>query len=566
MKSYSIAVAATLLLLCSGILHAAVQVNISRPVVAAGESLDLVIKATGQKIGEPDFSPLTADFSIANTQRSQVIQISNGKRSQENVWTVTMIPKRTGVLLIPSLQVGAELTRQLQVQVNEAQAGGQAGEDVFVEVSTDPVHPYVQQHVLFTIKLYRAIDVNNATIDEPKPQPSRLRVEKLGDSSYSKQNDGRTYRVNELRYVLIPLQSGAIEVAATNFRGQVRQPRRQVLGPDGKVQVIGGGMTNIARQASAVTLNVRPIPAAFPFGANWLPAKGVRLAGGWVGNVGKGEVGVPLTYGVQLRTEHYLAHQVELPPLEMPPQFRSYEESPSLNNQAGTDGFTGVYVRNTALIPEQPGNYTIPQLELPWWNVATDSLEYARLAAKSIEVAAAPAQTPAPAQMAPPQLGQPDAKPPAREAPSAKQKGQISWWWLSLSALLLVAWLGTLFMWWRERHQRQMQAKRIRAAHRARVGEVRRELESACLAGDVSSVRTWLLRWGQMQFPHDQPHNIGELAYKVPVLQKPLDAMNKCIYQKQPEQWRGRELWQVVMGCPKPPPPPANALEPLHRV
>ena len=557
-----------LLLLAPGwMVQAAVQATVSRAELYLGESFDLVITSDDPSAASPDFSPLAADFEVVNTQRSQMVRIGGGQQSQESTWTVTLIPKRHGALQVPSVIVGKSATQPQQVLVREAQAGadGSPSEDVFVEAVAEPTQPYVQQHVLFTIKLYRAVDVNNATIDEPKAQPGVMRVEKLNDTTYTKQIQGRNYRVNELRYVLIPLQSRDIELPPTNFRGQARQPQRQVVGPDGLPRITGGGMANIARQAKAVTLHVRPVPAAFPSGANWLPAKSLSVRGGWAGNVAKAEVGAPLTYAVNLRAVNYLAQQINLPPLQAPPQFRSYEEPPSLSNQPDTGGFVASYVRNTALIPEQPGTHVIPQVEIPWWNVDTDSLEYARIAEASIEVAAGAAQ-PAPtvAPAAPTEAAEPVVVPPQQEETATTTT--FSWLWLLLSAALLLAWLATLFLWHRERHGKSLQLQLMGARHRERIREVKTKLRDACQSGEPSDVRRLLLRWGQLQFHDAQLHAMSDLVRKLPQLQQPLEVMNKCLYQKRPQQWHGKELWRIVDETPTSPPPRPSELEPLHRV
>ena len=544
-----------LLLLPCNMVLAAVQATISRAELYAGESFDLVVKVTGGESAKPDLSPLAADFDVINTQQSQVINIAGGQQRHENTWTITLIPKRTGTLQVPPLRVGQSTTSPQQVLVREAQAGaaGTASEDIFVEATAEPMQPYVQQHVLFTIRLYRGIDVSNASIDEPKAQPGVLRVEKLSDTAYTKQIQGRNYTVNELLYVLIPLQSGNLEVPATNFRGRTRQAR---------------GIVNVARRAPAVTIHVRPVPAAFPAGASWLPAKNVTVNGGWAGNATRGEVGTPLTYTISVRAENYLAHQLSFPPVEVPQGFRSYDETPTLDNQAAGKGFIGKYVRNTALIPEQPGNFTIPQLEVPWWNTDTDSLEYAKVAPASIEAVAGdkPVAQPAPvvSNELPPAIDSATVQ-TAEDTPKVVEK-VLPWWLLLLSVVAITGWIITTLLWYRERHGRILKLEKLRYQYRQRVSRIKRDLEQACRQGEASMVRRLLLDWAELQFPGDSPTTISELERKIPELRQPLEVMNKCLYQKRPQQWRGRELWHIIDKVPPPKPPAQSLLEPLNRV
>ena len=46
-------------------------------------------------------------------------------------------------------------------------AQGKPGDTLFVEVSADPLNPYVQQQVRYTVKLYFAVNLGDGSLDEP---------------------------------------------------------------------------------------------------------------------------------------------------------------------------------------------------------------------------------------------------------------------------------------------------------------------------------------------------------------------------------------------------------------
>ncbi len=73
-------------------------------------------------------------------------------------YIVRLRPRSTGTLTIPALRIGSEVTTPIRVTVGEAtQVNPSGNNEIFImsEVSKDSV--YVQEQLLYTIKLYYSI-------------------------------------------------------------------------------------------------------------------------------------------------------------------------------------------------------------------------------------------------------------------------------------------------------------------------------------------------------------------------------------------------------------------------
>jgi hypothetical protein len=67
---------------------------------------------------------------------------------------------------------------------------------------------------------------------------------------------------------------------------------------------------------------------------------------------------------------------------------RKYTKVPT-QPMAKNDGMVAFREEKIALIPGQAGSYTLPPIEIPWWNTQTQKMEVARIAARTLTAIAA---------------------------------------------------------------------------------------------------------------------------------------------------------------------------------
>jgi hypothetical protein len=548
-----------------------IEVTTDRDQVGMNESFNIVFRADGSPDGDPDFTPLEKNFQILSTSQSSNFTLLNGDLQSSKTWTLTVLPRHSGNLTIPAIAFGSDRSPRSSIMVSRAeqqrQKGGDA--DIFLRAGVKPQQPYVQSQVIYNLKLYRAVPTSNASLAEPEVSEGEAVIERIGeDKQYITRVRGKRYRVVERDYAVYPQASGALSIAPVEFRGRVSRNSYSLMDP------FGPRSDMVVRRSRAVNLKVRPIPDAFA-GSHWFPAGKVTLQEEWSQSPMKLTVGEPVTRTLVLSAEGQTASQLPELPEQVPSGFRHYPDQPELENDTGGTGITGTRREKTALIPDQPGEYTLPAVRIPWWDTDSDSMRYAELPERTVTVAAAPGQQPqaggAPVQPEPleqlrqpaPSAKTPEAAGTAGAQPAAQQEDG---WnpWLLLSLALVLIWLLTVAAWWFSSRRRGGPG-----------GDSRRrvlgDLRQACRQGDPRRARERLQQWGRLNWPEDPPANPLELGRRLdPRLEQAVRQLNDSLYSSRPGEWRGGEFWdlfeEVALKRKRGREGETGKLEPLHRL
>jgi len=406
------------------------------------------------------------------------------------------------------------------------EAGELEASDLFMEIDVDKQSPYVQEQVLYTVRLFRAIALENATMSAPAVSGGDAVIDRIGgDRRYQTTRDNRRYAVTERRFVLFPQTSGALRIEPVRLHASVALPW-------------GGNTTGfwsrplskaVRRQSEAYDLTVKPPPAdAAP---PWLPAALVTLEEAWSGT-DEIKVGTPITRRVVLSANELLASQLPELDIPVPDSVKSYPESPQRQNDVGEHGVTGRLEQAIALIPTQPGPVAVPAFEMKWWNTTTDSTETLRLPARTLQVQAVPASPP------------PDEPQQAAEVRSAPATVSNWAWWVS--AALAIAWLATLVLWWRDRRApSEPSTPGSDAAESRRRAE--RQLKRACQAGDSGAARDALLAWGRACWPDRPPRSLGAIGSATnDEIAAQISVLRRALYAPGANEWRGDGLYRSV--------------------
>ena len=200
-----------------------VRARLDRDKVYVGDPVTLVIESSGSSSGEPDLSPLNKDFRVLGTGTSTQFSFINGRSSNRTTWTVQLGPLQQGKLRIPPIQVGAEQTAALELEVTEIpeQLAAQQSEHLFLEAEVDTGdHAYVQQQIPYTLRLYHAEPLLKGDLRPPQVQDALIR--QLGDERrYTVTRNKRRYQVVERRYTISPEKSGELRIPPATFSGQL---------------------------------------------------------------------------------------------------------------------------------------------------------------------------------------------------------------------------------------------------------------------------------------------------------------------------------------------------------
>jgi BatD DUF11 like domain len=223
-------------------------------------------------------------------------------------------------------------------------------------------------------------------------------------------------------------------------------------------------------------------------------------------------------------------------PLDTPPGIRVYPEEPVVQDQktARGDFVYGRRTQSAKYFLSKAGDYTLPPIELKWWNLSSNRLVTTTLPAVPFDVAVNPNAI---AELPP----QPE---PAPTAPIRK----ISFWKHYRSRILLVtsfvvaaislAWISWRFS---PRIYHRLQAWRERRRH----SEIAyfRQCQRACLKNDAPQSYAWLLRWLALAHPRTSLQQILDDEGN-PTLSAEVNYLGTVLYAGKDieNNWNGKKL------------------------
>ena len=542
-----------LILYAAGIRAATIRAHLDRNPVTVNESFLLTFDVQGEADGEADFSPLEALFDILNRSQGSKIQIINGRMDRTSQWQLTLMARDVGNYTIPAISFGKDRSNSLSlvVEAETANASDQVG-SVFLEAELTPQQAYVQSQLVYTVRLLRSVNLRSGSLSEPKLSGVEVMVEKLGDDrSFETLRNGVRYVVVERSFAIFPQESGTLTVEPTVFQGQIIEGSRFNFKETLRSK-------RVASQPFSVA--VQPIPAAAQ--RPWLPSRELRLVEEWPQDPPRFRVGEPLTRTVTLTASGIAAAQ--LPSLAGTPAdgLKQYTDQPLLENQTGADGLAGIRQEKIAILPSRAGRFELPAIEIPWWNTETGQQQLARIPARSIEVSAAADTQPVPAQL------------PVEPAPAISdsqpaeidQQRDAAGFWPSLSAVLMLGWLATALLWWRQRLKPE---PRSIPRKPEKPNEAFRDFKRACRNNDAGGGKIALLRLAKNRWQERPPTSLAAIANRVdPSFADAIDELNRALYGQDTIDWDGgrllRETQRWLKSDPVSTATHTSPIQPLH--
>ncbi|PKM38051.1 MAG: hypothetical protein CVV06_02625 [Gammaproteobacteria bacterium HGW-Gammaproteobacteria-10] len=511
-----------------------IDVTVDRSPVGLNESFQITFIADQSPDGQPDFAPLEKDFEILGRSQSSSTSIVNGQYSKTQQWKLSVMAKHAGELTIPAIAFGKDRSNEVSLMVTEAGSREiqAADDDLFLEVEATPENPYVQSQVLYTLRFYRRVSITQARLSEP--ELDNAVIEKLGeDSNYTTQIGGIGYQVTERKYAIFPQQSGTLRIAPLQLDAEVitvGQPRFNGF--------FNRQNTQLKRITSkAVTLNVKPIPETFS-GGHWLAAEGLSLSQEWSGDIARMRVGEPLTRTLRIAAKGTTVGQLPEIHRTLPvDEVKAYPDQPVLNENKGAEGIKALREEKIAFIPSKAGRYTLPSIEIPWFNTRTGQVEIAKIPEINLitEGAATPIEIPHAATGDEVKTQVQTAT--KREEVVAPQEDY--WRWAAL--FFAVGWLTT-GLYFGLRRSAKPEEKTQDPIKESLSGYVK-SLKKACAENDPQGAKNALVAWSREKY---KVASLGALANHCEArLRDEIMHLNMCLYSADQQDWQGKKLFQA---------------------
>ncbi len=507
--------------------QAEIQVQVEPSQVTMGEAFKLsLIQADPQNGGVPDLTVLQKDFVILGTERNVNYSIINGQAQSSSQWVVALRAKKTGILTIPAIKIGLEQSTPITINVEagsktqDLQMDSSQSQDVILTAEADEKKPYVNQQIIYTVRLYNSKQLLNADYQGPQVEDALLIP--LGEEKrYQKVQNNTNYMVEEQSYAIFPQKSGSLKITSPVFTALIYDidPQR------------------VQAKDKPINLTVQSIPDQYK-GKVWLPAKQVRLSEHYENSSQNISQGSTLTRTITLEGVAIPAQLLPALNFKETEAFSVYPEKGADHNQVKQGELVGSTEIKVTYLFNKAGKVTIPEVRLPWFNTETGKEETAILAPRSLDIT--PSSSGVVNNVISPAASKGSVtKQSPSDLVSASQTAN-HWAWI-VAALFALAWITTLGLWGWQRRSRNLGKGQYKKALE--------ELEKACSQGNPQSARDALLKWAALHWPDAPLLNLTDLTRLVrdAHLKKQLHVLSQVLYGSEDKTlWRGDELLRAV--------------------
>jgi len=515
---------------------------VDRTEVSVNDVFTLTIRVNAEiRGGRPDIDSLQQDFEIIGSSERNSFTFINGVSQQWSEFRISLRARSTGNLTIHAFRVGNEVTMPITVSVSDGIQNQVSSEDFFLTSSVSKETIYVQEQLLYTVKIYFSVPFDQGA-QLGAPDAENAVIQQLGnDISTQEVIDGLRYNVIERRFVIFPQSSGSLEISPITFTATVGRRRS---GSIFSGQMIGGRAINLSSNSHLITVLGKP--DSYPIDATWLPSSNLELEENWSGSLQNLETGEAITRNLRMRADGLSSSLLPDIQYSETETLKFYPDQANREDLANQNGVTGIRSQGTAIVATEGGNFTLPALEIPWWNTLTDRLEYARLPEHTLSVM--PGNIPA-TGLIPDQFEANTAQ--IQNRPLVSNQGNTERIWILATSIFAIAWLFSTLMWYRNKLTLKQFASGLltpstvpnkkSTAHndsnQLSADKALQNLQKACKKSNLSEIRQSLLTWARLHFSNRQIIAIESLKKYIEKSEiiEMLDELEKSLYSTAPD-------------------------------
>ncbi|MBN2060913.1 MAG: protein BatD [Deltaproteobacteria bacterium] len=349
-----------------------VILKLDRHKATSMDSVRMVVEVSGVRNidGQPEIQGI-GDFEVVQGGTSSRVEIINGKMSTSIEYNYTLQPVKTGDFLIgPALvwikgDAVRSNTEKLQI-IEPPKSAGESRGPLFLNASLSSKEAYVEEQIIYTLRLYRQADVSD--IHLRLPEADNLMFRQMGKPvEYQGEYNGHPYQILEVRYFLTASKEGVYGIRPARMNLLLIQGRKKSpfgMFDDPFFSSVNGEPKTLASEP--LELKVLPVPEENR------PSDYCGLVGDFVfdsklepSEVRAGESST-LTVILRGRGNVKLMPDLRMPEIE---HIKVYADQPVLNEEMGSEGFEGSKTMKWALVPEKEGEYTIPGLSVSFFDI-----------------------------------------------------------------------------------------------------------------------------------------------------------------------------------------------------
>lgn len=536
---------------------AEIHASVDRTQINEGESFQFILSTPTQDPKQsPDFSPLEKDFTVLTEMRSTHMSIVNGVTKAETQWILALTPKKTGKIRIPAIAFEDTKSDALEIDVmanNSKAAKTNTAKDLILQAHVSNENPFVQSQIIYTTQLFYAVNLSQGTISDPEVKDAI--VMRLGDKpAYQNRRNGRLYQVIERRYAIFPQHSGKHTITPPVFTGEALNTNQRLKSFQA-MTILGKPIRAVA---PSISLNVKPANT-LDQSSVWLPAKNLVIEENWSQHPSNFQLGEPLTRTLRIKATGLSAAQLPSVSPNQLADFKIYPEKPSIQNAVTDQGIEGVRIETAAYIPNQPGEVTLPEIKIPWWNIDKDQIEVATVPKHTFTVTGTANTENSPT---------PSLQTPQSPVTPTTHTESASRFWITLTVLLIFLWGGTLIIGWhfyKKQKWSQQQAQDKTETQRRPLKKASQALKNACLNNEPEKAKAALFTWINSRWPEVSVRHLGDIThcFNSSEIKAEIQDLQQSLYASQPTPWQGKTLWEAFLNDQQKKAEPTQAKEAL---
>ena len=373
----------SLFLFFSFLLCQNIETIVSNKNVSLNESLDFIIKLENIDTNpEVNFAPMLDYFSIISGPNiGSEYKFINGKKSSSRSISWRIIPKKTGKIKIPNLEVKVGkkiyLTEDITISVSE-QISNANTNDMFLKVEISNSNVKIGEQI--TIKYIFFTRMASRVIETEFPEFEGFWVEKLYDPSGTQIDpdswddvviDNYKYKSLKLYEVaLFPLSDGVFDLEPMIMKVETKEkdpsfkrlfwddPFFDTFSQKTKARIL------VSDKKTIKVENLKNQPD------NFTGAVGIFEINSSLSSLNV-ENGTPVTFYLELAGEGNLDN-IGRPEIDFPDNFDIFEGEIKKDRNI-SDRVSGSIIWEYNLIPRKSGNYTIKSVEFPFFHTGINS-------------------------------------------------------------------------------------------------------------------------------------------------------------------------------------------------
>ena len=377
--------------------HAEVTVTVEPEAGSIDDTYTLTVTVSGQSASDlhtPQFSDQDLFFQIARVGTTQQTEIVNGRASFSQSFNYQLTPIAglpPGTYPAPSgrIEVGGitvVLDRpSIRMWAGDGGNGGGNGgggqtmnglSAVRISQSVEPRELYVGQQAVYTTRIVTTPDFQEGNLEEAKLKG--VWREKLDNFEKQDMASG-DQRITVVSEVVIPTESGALEIPARELTATVRSSRGSIPNAYRRRGFFGplfddpGSFSRKRYTAAAFPFTVKPLPEAPPNKQNYIPVGKLKMRA----TIDPREI----TQGESVTLTVVVSGTGNLRPLELPEakqtigDFKRYDDKPELLREAQKGRILFTKIFKLAIVPKDAGSFMAPVFSILYFDPELNSFQ-----------------------------------------------------------------------------------------------------------------------------------------------------------------------------------------------